>query len=61
MADLVAALQEGQTEEGFIWLPQFKVDSGLVSNPEVLKQLSSLVDDRPETVYRANIRSLVET
>jgi hypothetical protein len=47
---LIAALSGSETEEGSIWIPQFKVDSGLICNIEAAKQLNDLAAERPCSV-----------
>lgn len=52
MADLMLCLEttSENNEGGFIWFPQFKVDSGCIFNPEACKQLSLHKEYPPKTV-----------
>jgi hypothetical protein len=53
-ADLLACLQsnDSQPEEGLVWFPQFKVDSGYLLNTELIKYMSNQPDSLAKTVSR---------
>lgn len=48
--DLMAALSNESQETGHIWLPQFKVDSGLLHDSDSLAKASVLCKQKPQTV-----------
>jgi hypothetical protein len=51
-SDLLACLQnnDSQTEEGLVWFPQFKVDSGYLLNTELIKYMSGQPECLTKTV-----------
>ena len=57
MTDLVACLEniDQSAEEGYMWFPQFKVDSGTLLNTEAVKQLAAYGPMKPHTVINRNI------